>query len=66
MKSIRWERYPRVTASEHARTWLKIQGELGLAANTLEAYGRALDDYLAFIAERTVVPEAANREHIAA
>ena len=66
MNSIRWERYPRVTASEHAKTWFKIQGDLGLAANTLEAYGRALDDYFAFSADRTVVPEAANREHIAA
>jgi site-specific recombinase XerD len=66
MNSSRWERYPGVTASEHAKTWLKIQGDLGLAANTLEAYGRALDDFLAFSADRTVVPEAANREHVAA
>jgi hypothetical protein len=63
---IRWERYPRVAASAHPRTWLKIQGDVGLTANTLDAYGRALDDYLAFTANRAIVAETANREHVAA
>ena len=66
MSAIRWERYPRVNGSDSARTWLKIQADLGLAANTLEAYGRALEDYLAFSAHRTVIPDTANREHVAA
>ena len=48
MTQVRWERYPLVAQSPHARSWLSMQGNLGLAQNTIEAYGRALEDYLAF------------------
>jgi integrase/recombinase XerD len=66
MSEVRWERYPRVVDSEYARTWLEIQANLGLSANTLEAYGRALEDYLAFCSGRKIAAQAATREHIAA
>jgi len=66
MVDVRWERYPRVAGSGTARAWLTIQANLGLAANTVEAYGRALEDYLAFSAGRSVVPETTGREHVAA
>jgi integrase/recombinase XerD len=66
VSSIRWDRYPRVAESDNARTWLTIQANLGLATNTLEAYGRALEDYLAFSAHWSVTPETTNREHVAA
>jgi integrase/recombinase XerD len=33
----------------HAREWLKFQAARGLAANTLEAYGRDLGRYLGFL-----------------
>ncbi len=46
---IRWERYPRVSENAHAREWLKFQATRGLAANTLDAYGRDLDAFLAFL-----------------
>ena len=46
---IHWERYPRVSENAHAREWLKFQSTRGLAANTLDAYGRDLDVYLAFL-----------------
>jgi integrase/recombinase XerD len=46
---VRWERYPRVSKNEHAREWLKFQSTRGLAANTLDAYGRDLDTYLRFL-----------------
>jgi integrase/recombinase XerD len=46
---VRWEKYPRVSENAHARDWLKFQSTRGLAANTLEAYGRDLDGYLAFL-----------------
>lgn len=46
---VRWERYPRVAESPHASEWLKFQAARGLAANTLDAYGRNLDAYLAFL-----------------
>ncbi len=46
---VRWERYPNVSENAHAREWLKFQSTRGLAANTLDAYGRNLDAYLAFL-----------------
>ena len=45
---------------------LTIQANLGLAANTIEAYGRALEGYLGFSAHRGVDPDSATREHVAA
>lgn len=66
---VRWERYPLVAACETARAWLQIQADVGLARNTVEAYGRALQDYLAFSARREMLAdgvEAVTREHVAA
>jgi integrase/recombinase XerD len=48
MVEVRWERYPKVATFGPSRTWLQIQANLGLARNTIEAYGRALEDYLVF------------------
>ena len=47
-----------------AERWLSILENLGRAPNTLAAYRRALDDYLAFCAQRHRQPQDANREHI--
>jgi integrase/recombinase XerD len=49
-----------------ARTWLALQANLGLAANTLDAYARALEEYLAFSAARDVPVVTATKDHIAA
>lgn len=65
MDRIQWERYPTVANHENAKTWLNIQANLGLAANTLDAYGRALQDYFIFSSQCHVPPDTANREHIA-
>ncbi|HEY6407166.1 MAG TPA: tyrosine-type recombinase/integrase [Ktedonobacteraceae bacterium] len=65
MTQVRWERYPLVAQSPHARSWLSMQGNLGLAQNTVDAYGRALEDYLAFSSCESFSPEEASREHIA-
>src|SRR5713226_6925592 len=46
---VRWERYRRVSENPQAREWLKFQAARGLAANTIEAYGRDLDGYLGFL-----------------
>src|SRR5882762_3126295 len=46
---VRWERYRRVSENPQAREWLKFQAARGLAANTIEAYGRDLDCYLGFL-----------------
>lgn len=66
--NVRWERYPLVAQSATGRAWLQIQANLGLATNTIEAYGRALQDYLSFSARHGLdgAVERAQREHIAA
>ncbi|MGA8143750.1 MAG: tyrosine-type recombinase/integrase [Candidatus Acidiferrales bacterium] len=63
---VRWERYPRVAESAHPRAWLTWQCNRGLAANTLEAYGRGLERYLLFLAGRGLTIEAATRLDVAA
>jgi len=66
MAEIRWKRYPRVTEFGAARAWLVLQHNLGLAANTIDAYGRALEEYLAFSAAKEVSVITAAKDHIAA
>ena len=58
---MRWDRFPLVTRSVTAKTWLMIQLNFGLAPNTVEAYCRALEDYLAFCERHGVVPETASQ-----
>src|SRR5690348_8347405 len=55
MHTIHWERYPLVASNPHAHQWLEIQSMLGLAPNTIHAYGRNANEYLAFC-ERTAHP----------
>jgi integrase/recombinase XerD len=62
---IRWERFPVASATPRAMTWLLIQQHLGLARNTILAYARAIEGYLAFAAEHQIDVEQAGREHIA-
>jgi hypothetical protein len=54
MAEVPWLRYPRAAGCGLARAWLQIQANLGLAANTLDAYARAVDDYFAFSAGKDV------------
>lgn len=65
MTSIDWERYPRVAHHPQARLWLTIQVNLGLAHNTVMAYGRGLEDFLRFCELHGITSEQATREHIA-
>jgi integrase/recombinase XerD len=64
MTDIRWERYPLLALREQSRVWLQIQGNLGLASNTIEAYGRALETYLRFCQDHGIIPEMASREQL--
>src|SRR6266480_2026160 len=66
MCEVRWERYPRVAESAHSQAWLRWQCNRGLAANTLEAYGRGLERHLLFLAGRELAIEAVTRLDIAA
>lgn len=66
MSEVRWNLYPRLSANAHARSWLSTQAKLGLADNTLDAYGRSLEDFLAFTHRLAIEPLSAKREQIAA
>ena len=65
MAEVLWDRYPSVMHDEHARAWLAIQADLGRAPNTIDAYGRGLQDFLRFAAEHGVVVATARRAEIA-
>src|SRR6267143_292021 len=65
MSEIDWSRYPLIAESKLGRQWLQIQRDLGLAQNTVEAYGRGLEEYLRFVRESQTDPTQANGEIIA-
>ena len=54
--------------ARHTRTsgaWLVLESNLGLAANRLAAYSRALQDHLAFSADQNTPVITATKDHIA-
>lgn len=63
---VPWERYPLVAENVHSRAWLTWQCNRGLAANTLEAYGRGLERHLRFLAGKGLTIEQATRLEISA
>ena len=65
MVEPRWEFYPLLAEQEQPRKWLQIQGDLSLAENTIQAYGKSLEDYLLFCKIYKVVPEKAKKADIA-
>src|SRR6266404_8958598 len=66
ISEVRWAAYPRVSENAHAREWLKFQSTRGLAANTLDAYGRDLNAYLRFLESAGVEPQSVGRSTIGA
>ncbi len=66
MHVIRWSRYPTLTTHDAAKRWLQSVADLGLAPNTVEAYGRGVEQYLFFSRSLGVAPNKARRDHIAA
>lgn len=64
-EDISWERYPCVGEQQHPRTWLTIQCQLQLAKNTIDAYARALEDFLRFCYQEQIVINDAHRGDIA-
>lgn len=59
-------RFPLLSSLPSAERWLTIQINLGLAPATIDAYSRALVDYIQFCQQRAIPIETATREHIAA
>lgn len=58
-------RWPGIAAHDEAAAWLRIQADLGLAPRTLDAYGRALDDFLSMCHRAQIKPDIAGRTEIA-
>jgi len=58
-------RWPDIADHPQATAWLKIQSDLGLAPRTLDAYGRALDDFLSVCRRDNTDPDTAGRAEIA-
>jgi len=65
MGEVKLDRFALVAQCESARRWLTVQANLGLAQNTLDAYGRALNDYLDFCQRTSINVHAAIRSQIA-
>jgi site-specific recombinase XerD len=63
---INWDYFPLVALDAQMRVWLTIQWQLGLAPNTIYAYGHALEDFLKFCVRDHVDPLSATRSQIAA
>ncbi len=63
---IRWSRFIRVADTPEGKQWLEIQHMLGLSPNTIEAYGRGLEDFLGWCKQSEVVATAASRTDVAA
>jgi site-specific recombinase XerD len=59
---VRWDRFPNLAAHELARKQLVIEAALGLTENTLEAYGRAREDFFRFCTACAVSPTDATRK----
>ena len=65
LQEIRWSRFPQVAKTPEGKQWLEIQHMLGLASNTIEAYGRGLEDFLGWCKHSEVVATAASRADVA-
>ena len=59
------EFFPLLAEQEQPRKWLQIQADLSLAENTIQAYGKSLEDYLLFCKIYKVIPETAKKADIA-
>ena len=65
LADIRWDRYPAVAEHAMARRWVESQVLLGMAPSTVDAYSRAIQDFLAFCEQAVVLATEATRDDIA-
>lgn len=61
----RWHLFPLSSRHAQAKEWLDIQHLLGLAPNTVEAYGRGLEQFLQWCEHNGVAAVSATRPNIA-
>jgi site-specific recombinase XerD len=64
MKSV-WEQFPLTAAHWDAKRWIQNGVMLGLAPNTVTAYARAIEGFLAFCQSHSVEVRSVSREVIA-
>ena len=65
LEDIRWDRYPAVAEQAMARRWIENQVLLGMAPNTVDAYARAVQDFLVFCEQAGISATEATRDEIA-
>jgi integrase/recombinase XerD len=61
---INWDKYPMVASNKEAHAWLIRLANRGKAPNTLDAYGRGLNDFLEFCNRSEVEPAQITEEHV--
>jgi integrase/recombinase XerD len=65
MADHNWQRYPILQNNTEVQQWLKMQMHLQLSPNTIQAYARALQQFLHFCEQHQIEITQATREHIA-
>lgn len=63
MHSIDWAKYPQIAAHPLARSWLQMVADRGRSPRTVEAYGRGLSVFLAFVAAGVRDPLSGSLEY---
>jgi integrase/recombinase XerD len=64
--TVEWNRYPLVEQHPEARRWLQFTANIGRAPNTVDAYGRAVEDHLTFCLTVSASPTTARADVVAA
>jgi len=65
MATINWDGFPLLQGNEVAWRWLHFTANLGRAANTVDAYGRAVEDFFRFCAANGADPMTASTDVVA-
>ena len=65
MSPIRWDLYPHVASFTYSKAWIEIQLKLLRAPKTIDAYARALNDFLSVCYRLGIEPASATRSSIA-
>lgn len=66
MVQVLWTRYPLLASHDHGRRWLQFTANPGRAPNTIDAYGRAVEDHLRFCALIAADPLTVRPDEVAA
>ncbi|HEY9327340.1 MAG TPA: site-specific integrase [Streptomyces sp.] len=66
MVDVPWGKFPTLAEDQEARRWLQFTANIGRAPNTIDAYGRAVEDHLRFCAAEGTEPLYAKADTVAA